>query len=75
MPDMINQITIGLSRPYFRNILKRLQEKNVEMRMYYVNTSLLNKQKLILKIAQRKEKSRYWYGFQIFLMTKKSIRK
>ena len=28
MPDTIDQITTGLSRPYSRNILKKLQEKN-----------------------------------------------
>ena len=30
MPDTIDQITTGLSRPYSRNILKKLQEKNKE---------------------------------------------
>jgi hypothetical protein len=30
MSDVIDQITTGLSRPYFRNILKKLHEKNRE---------------------------------------------
>lgn len=30
MSDLVNQITAGLSRPYFHNILKRLQERNQE---------------------------------------------
>ncbi|HKX96557.1 MAG TPA: hypothetical protein VJL78_01835, partial [Candidatus Nitrosocosmicus sp.] len=30
MSDMVDQITSGLSRPYFRNILKKLRENNQE---------------------------------------------
>ena len=30
MSDVVDQITLGLSRPYFRNILKKLRENNQE---------------------------------------------
>ena len=30
MSDVVDQITLGLSRPYFRNILKKLLENNQE---------------------------------------------
>ena len=30
MSDLVDQITLGLSRPYFRNILKKLRENNQE---------------------------------------------
>ncbi len=30
MSDMVDQVTSGLSRPYFRKILRKLQENNQE---------------------------------------------
>ncbi|WP_458720026.1 hypothetical protein [Candidatus Nitrosocosmicus sp. R] len=74
MSDVVDQITLGLSRPYFRNILKKLRENNQENAYTICKHILTEQAEFNIKNSTKDGKLGYWYGSQTFLTIEKDTK-
>ncbi len=74
MSNVVDQITIGLSKSYFRNILKKLWENNQENVDTICKHILTQQAEFNIKNSTKEGRLRYWFGSQTSLTIEKDTK-